>query len=84
MQVQFILDMYDLVINGRHIDEVIIDWLEEMEEGQILAISTEWLSSSHYLTKRMTGLHSVGESSLTIEPIDPLEGQKSVQRRFFI
>jgi hypothetical protein len=33
-------------------------------------MSQKWISSQNFLTRRMIGLQRVGESSLTIEPVD--------------
>ena len=70
MITEFNLKMYDLVINCRHIDQVTIQWIEEMPQARILAISARWLHSKDFLTRRMDGLEKVGESSLTLIPID--------------
>lgn len=41
-----------------------------MEHDDLLDISHNWITSQNFLTQRMTGLSRVGESSLTIEPLD--------------
>lgn len=70
MKVKFTLTMDDLDVDGRQIDTVILDWESEMEHEELLAISHDWIASQNFLTQRMTGLNCVGESSLTIEPMD--------------
>lgn len=70
MKVKFVLLMDDLTIDDRCIDQVIIDWECDMEHEDILRLSHEWISSQNFLTQRMVGLERVGESSLTIEPLD--------------
>jgi hypothetical protein len=70
MRVRFTLTMDDVVVNGKSIDSVIFDWEAEMEHEDLLSISHSWISSQNFLTQRMTGLNRVGESSLTIEPLD--------------
>lgn len=70
MKVKFTLTMDDLDVNGRQIDTVILDWESEMEHEELLTISHNWIASQNFLTQRMTGLNCVGESSLTIEPMD--------------
>ena len=70
MKVKFTLTMDDLNVDGRDIDTVILDWESEMDHDELLAISHNWIASQNFLTQRMTGLNCVGESSLTIEPID--------------
>jgi hypothetical protein len=70
MKVKFTLTMDNLNVDGRDIDTVIFDWISELEHDELLAISHNWIASQNFLTQRMTGLNSVGESSLTIEPLD--------------
>lgn len=70
MQVRFILTMYDLIVDGQQIDQVVIDWTEELPTHRVMAISREWVDTNNYLTKRMVGLQRVGESNLEIDPID--------------
>jgi hypothetical protein len=70
MRMKFTLNMEDLIVEGKTIDNMILDWEEEVTQQRILEISNVWISSQTFLTERMTGLSSVGESSLTIEPIE--------------
>ena len=70
MRVKFVLTMDDLVVGDREIDHVILDWECDIEQSEILQMSHEWITSRTFLTERMTGLTRVGESSLTIEPIE--------------
>jgi hypothetical protein len=69
MKMRFTLNMEDLEVNGRSIDSVVLDWVEEVSQEQVLEMSQQWISSQSFLTDRMTGLRKVGESSLTIEPV---------------
>lgn len=73
MKVKFVLTMDDLLVNDRSIDQVVLDWESEMEQTEILEISHQWITSKNFLTRRMVGLNRVGESSLTIEPLDEAE-----------
>lgn len=70
MRMRFTLSMEDLVVGEKIIDNVILDWIEEVTQERVLEISHQWISSQTFLTERMTGLNRVGESSLTIEPIE--------------
>ena len=70
MKVKFILTMEDLVVDDRNIDRVIFNWETEVDQSDILALSHEWITSQNFLTQRMVGLTRVGESSLTIEPME--------------
>ena len=73
MKVKFVLTMDDLVVDDRSIDQVVLDWQSEMEQIEILELSHQWITSKNFLTQRMVGLSRVGESSLTIEPLDEVE-----------
>jgi hypothetical protein len=70
MRVKFILTMDDLLVDERSIDKIIFDWEADMDQQAILELSHNWITSRNFLTQRMSGLTKVGESSLTIEPID--------------
>lgn len=67
---KFTLNMEDLIVEGNSIDNMILDWEEEVSQERVLEISNLWISSQTFLTERMMGLSKVGESSLTIEPVD--------------
>ena len=70
MKVRFTLTMDDLVVSGDHYDEVVIDWISDVGQDEVLKLSQQWITSQNFLTQRMVGLTKVGESSLTIEPIE--------------
>ncbi|MFQ6003140.1 MAG: hypothetical protein ACE5KJ_05275 [Candidatus Zixiibacteriota bacterium] len=72
MKVKFTLNMENLMVNEKHIDRLCISWINEVTEEEVLSISGEWINTRNLLTQRMTGLKKVGESSLTIEPIEEL------------
>jgi len=84
MKVKFTLSMDDLIVSGRHYDQVVLDWEEEMQEEEVLSLSQSWISTQNFLINRMNGLSRVGESSLTIEPLEktdqPPKGKKSADR----
>ena len=73
MKVKFVLTMDDLVANDRAIDQVVLDWESDVDQSEILELSHRWITSRNFLTTRMNGLTRVGESSLTIEPLDEAE-----------
>ncbi len=73
MKVKFVLTMDDLVVDDRYFDQVILDWESEMDQAEILELSHQWITSKNFLTQRMVGLSKVGESSLTIEPLEDTE-----------
>jgi hypothetical protein len=70
MKMKFTLNMEDLVVEGNEIDNMILDWEEDITQERVLEISNLWISSQTFLTERMIGLSRVGESSLTIEPVE--------------
>ena len=70
MRMRFTLNMEDLVVEGNEIDNFVFDWVEEVTQQQVLEISNVWISSKTFLTEKMMGLSHVGESSLTIEPVE--------------
>jgi len=67
---RFTLTMDDLLVNGTKIDNMIIDWIDEVSQEEVLEMSQLWITSQNFLTERMVGLKRVGESSLTIEPVE--------------
>lgn len=74
MKVRFTLTM-DYVVAEFHgekymADQLILEWDADMEEHEILELSHQWITSRNFLTTRMIGLTRVGESALTIEPLD--------------
>lgn len=73
MKVKFTLNMDDLTVDGKHYDAVTIDWVSDIAQDEVLNLSQQWITSQNFLTQRMVGLTRVGESSLTIEPIDENE-----------
>ena len=70
MRIRFTLTMDDLTVDGEHFDSVILDWESETSQEEVMRMSERWISSQDFLTRRMLGLSRVGESSLTIEPVD--------------
>ena len=70
MKVKFTLTMDDVIVDNQHLDNIILDWEEELNQEEIMELSQKWITSKNFLTSRMIGLTQVGESSLTIEPVD--------------
>jgi hypothetical protein len=62
--------MENLTVDETHIDRLSISWTNEVTEEEVLSMSGQWISTQNFLTQRMIGLKKVGESSLTIEPIE--------------
>lgn len=70
MRMKFTLSMEDLLVDGARIDNMVIDWIEDVSQAEVLEMSHQWITSKNFLTERMIGLKRVGESSLTIEPVE--------------
>ena len=70
MKMRFTLTMEDLLVNDQHIENVVLDWIDDVSQEEVLSMSQEWITTQNFLTARMTGLQKVGESSLTIEPVE--------------
>lgn len=70
MRVKFVLTMDDVVVNDQVVDKIIMDWESDIEQEEVLAVSHQWITTQNFLTQRMVGLTRVGESSLTIEPLE--------------
>ena len=70
MEMRFTLTMENLIVNDIQVDNLTIDWIENVTQEQVMEMSQEWISSKNFLTERMVGLKKVGESSLTIEPVN--------------
>jgi hypothetical protein len=70
MKVKFVLTMDDVVVNDENIDHIILDWISDVNQEEIMDVSHKWITTQNFLTHRMVGLSRVGESSLTIEPLE--------------
>ncbi|MFZ6036092.1 MAG: hypothetical protein ACOYUK_03025 [Patescibacteria group bacterium] len=70
MRVRFTLSMDDLVVDDRLVDSCTIAWEEDRTRDELLDLSERWITTQNFLTRRMIGLQRVGESSLTIEPLE--------------
>lgn len=70
MEMRFTLTMENLIVDDIQVDNLTIDWIENVTQEQVMEMSQEWISSKNFLTERMVGLKKVGESSLTIEPVN--------------
>lgn len=70
MRVKFTLTMDEITVNNRDIDCLILDWIDDVDEKEVVELSHRWISTQNFLSQSMEGLSRVGESSLTIEPLD--------------
>ncbi|MGB7063341.1 MAG: hypothetical protein WBF13_13440 [Candidatus Zixiibacteriota bacterium] len=79
MKIKFTLHMENLTVapaeqqeENKHIDRLTISWISSVTEEEVISMSGKWISTQNYLTEKMTDLKKVGESSLTIEPVEEL------------
>jgi hypothetical protein len=72
MKVKFTLNMINLVVDDKPINKITFSWVSDLSQEEILSMSKEWLKDKNFLTSRMQGLEKVGESSLTIEPLEEI------------
>ena len=70
MKVKFVLTMDNVVVDDENIDQVVLDWISDVDRQEIMDVSRKWITTENFLTHRMVGLTRVGESSLTIEPLE--------------
>ena len=70
MKVKFVLTMDDVVVDNKQIDQLVMDWVSDVDQQEIMEVSHKWITTQNFLTNRMQGLSRVGESSLTIEPLE--------------
>jgi len=77
MKIKFVLVMDYVVaeIHGQRftVDQLILEWEEEMKEMEVVKVALQWITSKKFLTQRMVGLSRVGEAALTIEAVDLAE-----------
>jgi hypothetical protein len=70
MRVKFVLTMDEVTVDDRTFDQIILDWESDVDQQDIMEVSHKWITTQNFLTNRMQGLTRVGESSLTIEPLE--------------
>ena len=70
MKIKFILTMKDAVVTDKKIDSIEFEWIEYLNSEEAVERSRTWITSHNFLTGRMTGLSRVGESQLTMEPLE--------------
>lgn len=75
-KIKLTLRMSHVVLEGANsqVDAVEISCVEEKTEEETLTLSKQWLRDQDFLKNHIIGLKKFGESSLTIEPVEPLEG----------
>jgi len=80
VKVKFTLNMENLTVvsfkeneREKEIDRLTISWISDISEEEVLNMSGKWIGTKDFLTQRMTDLKKVGESSLTIEPVEEMK-----------
>jgi len=67
VEVKFTLTLEDAVIDGRRIDRLIIDWIDESDHDRLVEISRDWVRSRECMAGNLVGLCEVGELTLAME-----------------
>ena len=70
MQVRFTLCLKKVVLDSRFLDEISLEWISEATPQEVLDMSQKWITTQNFLTRRMSGVKKVGESSFTIQPLE--------------
>ena len=70
MRIKFTLVMERAKVEDKDIDKLVFSWINDLSPEEVLALSHQWISQKDLLTKRLSGLQKVDESSLTIEPVE--------------
>lgn len=73
MKIKFTLTMKNLLVEEKLINELAISWISELSQEEVLSLSQRWVSDKDFLNQQMIGLQKVGESSLTIEPLEEVK-----------
>lgn len=67
---KILLTMEKAIVGAKCFDEIVIAWTTEIGQAEMQKYSLEWVTTNNFLQSRMPDLKSVGESSLTIEPLE--------------
>ena len=75
MKIKFTLMMKSVTLtDGSRIDLFEMAWEEDTTPEKALDMSEKWIAGSNFnnllLVKKMIGVRSIGESSLTFEPVE--------------
>lgn len=73
MKIKFTLTMKNLLVEEKMINELAISWISNLSQEEVLSLSQRWVSDKDFLNQQMIGLQKVGESSLTIEPLEEVK-----------
>ncbi len=73
MKIKFTLTMKNLLVEEKLINELAISWISDLSQEEVLSLSQRWVSDKDFLNQQMIGLQKVGESSLTIEPLEEVK-----------
>jgi len=69
MKVKFVLTMDDVVIDEQHRNQVVLDWVSDVDDSDLIDLSAKWTVLKQSLTDRMVGLLKVGHSSISFQPV---------------
>jgi len=70
MHVKLTLTLRNALVNNRWVDVVSLEWNTQASPEEVLHMSQEWITTQNFLTRHMSGVKKVGESSFTIEPLE--------------
>ncbi len=73
MKIKFTLNMKNLLLEEKMINELVLSWVSDLSQDEVLSLSQRWVSDKDFLNQQMIGLQKVGESSLTIEPLEEVK-----------
>lgn len=73
MKIKFTLIMKNLLVEEKLINELALSWVSDLSQEEVLSLSQRWVSDKNFLNQQMIGLQKVGESSLTIEPLEEVK-----------
>ncbi|KPL00700.1 MAG: hypothetical protein AMJ90_07830 [candidate division Zixibacteria bacterium SM23_73_2] len=73
MKIKFTLTMKNLLVEEKLINELVLSWVSDLSQEEVLTLSHRWVSDKNFLSQQMVGLQKVGESSLTIEPLEEVK-----------
>jgi len=65
--------MKNLLVEEKLINELVLSWISDLSQEDVLSLSQRWVSDKNFLNQQMIGLQKVGESSLTIEPLEEVK-----------
>ena len=63
------LILKDLIVDGKHIDYLEIEWELDLTQKEVFDLSRKWIDSRHFLREMIKGIERVTNSQMIIEPM---------------